>query len=154
MRFILLFLMLQLHTSAQNIPDKIKIKKEDYSLYFFQKGAKTDTISSQNNNLFVLKIGVSRRRNAIIEIENGRFETTKNDSIYKLVHMPGMNYRHLFGDSTTTEKSEKKTSPFACTVFKTQVNGSNASGHSKQIHITIKNNTGDSLYLSNKYYYR
>ncbi len=141
--------------------DKIKIKKEDYSLYFFQKGIKSDTITSQKNNLFVLKIGVSRRCNALIEVENGRLIPTNNDSIYQLSYMPHLNYRHFFKDSLssseaykTKNSSSKKPNISPCSNFKTEINGSNNTDQSKQINITIKNKSNDSLYLSNKFYYR
>jgi len=161
MRFILLLFILPLTIVAQNNLDKIKIKKEDYSLYFFQKGIKSDTITSQKNNLFVLKIGVSRRCNALIEVENGRLIPTNNDSIYQLSYMPHLNYRHFFKDSIssaeaykTKNSSSKKPNISPCSIFKTEINGSNNTGQSKQINITIKNKSNDSLYLSNKFYYR
>jgi hypothetical protein len=161
MRLLLLLVFTQQLLVAQESPEKIKIKKEDYSIYFFQKDIKSDTISKTSANLFVLKIGISRRCNALIEIDNGRLVPTKNDSIYQLVYMPNINYRHRFRDSAiVTEPPKNKLSPAKkstvspCSVFKTEVNGSGNSGLTKQISIRIKNNANDSLYLSNKYYYR
>lgn len=161
MRFILLLVFTQQLLVAQELPEKIKIKKEDYSIYFFQQGVKLDTISNASGNLFILKIGISRRCNALIEIENGRLVATKNDSIYKLTYTPYINYLHRFRDSTSVSdqvqhhnSDTKKKVVQSCSVFKTEINGSGNASLSKFITIRIKNNANDSLYLNNKYYYR
>ncbi len=160
MRLLFIFIFIGSFFKAQSQPDKIKIKKEDYSIYFFNQGKKSDTINS-NNNTFVLKLGVSRRCNTFIEIENGKLIETKNDSLFKLMYMPGMNYRHLYRDTVVTELPAKSTIAPAktriyqkCGLFTTQVNGSSGNPQSKTIVIKFKSFQNDTIYLSNKYYFK
>lgn len=152
--------MLFIASGGYSQPDKIKIKKEDYSIYFFNSGKKTDTIQNTNNT-FVLKLGVSRRCNTFIEIENGKLVETESDSLFKLMYMPGMNYRHLYRDTVVTELAAKSAMAPAktriyqkCGLFTTQVNGSSGNAQNRTISIKFKSFQNDTIYLSNKYYFK
>lgn len=160
MRIFILLIFFPFLIHSQEIHDKIKIKKSDYSIYFYKTGSKSDSLITSTNNQFVLKIGNARKCKSVIEVYNGRLSEIKKDSLYKLSFMPGMNYRHLFADSAIiveppknkiTPSKTKVVSP--CSYFKTEVNGAGTvSG--KTILIQIKSLSGDSTFLTNKYYYR
>ena len=86
---------------------------------------------------------------------------TSNDSLFKLVYMPGMNYRHLYRDSVVTEVAAKsaiapaKTRLYQkCGIFVTQVNGSNGNSQNRTIGVKFKSFQNDTIYLSNKYYFK
>ncbi|HWY09794.1 MAG TPA: hypothetical protein VN026_00640 [Bacteroidia bacterium] len=152
MRIILLFLLISPFLTAQT-SDKIKIKKED-ALYFFQVGQKSDTISSDKNDLFYLKITGPLRCNARIEVVNGRLTKTKNDSIFILKKVPNLQYEHYFQDSTfIANKTKGKDMNENCFKFVTHINGANE-GNGNAINIQIYNiNTRETL-LNNKFYYK
>lgn len=161
MRFLILIIFFSFSIKAQEIHEKIKIKKSDYSIYFFQTGKATDTISSSSNNTFFLKSGNARKCKSVIEVYNGRLSEIKKDSLYELSYMPGMNYRHLFKDSLiVTENPKNSFTPAKtkvvspCSYFKTEVNGSGNAYGEKTILIKIVSASGDSTFLTNKYYYR
>jgi hypothetical protein len=151
-----IFIFLQPYIFSQN--EKIKIKKEDYSLYFFQKGNKTDTISKTKGDLFYLKAGLSRRSDLLIEIENGKLLPLINDTIMQLVLMPGMNYRHRFSTNSSSnmisEKNKSADKPLPFSVFKTEVNGASVNQNPSQITIRFTNLRGDSILLKNIFFYR
>lgn len=153
MRLTVILIFVSFFSLAQEIHEKIKIKKSDYSIYFFNTSSPSEVINS-TNNLFVLQLGSSRKCKTVIEITNGQLKPIKNDSIYKLVHLPGMNYRHLFISSTEQNNSSSTASQKLCPDFKTEVNGANTLLPDSVIQIKLLNLSNDSIHLTNKYYYR
>lgn len=152
--FIFFFLVCTFCHYSQN--EKITIKKEDYSLFFFKSGIKSDTIRA-NDNTFFLKTGKNRRCDLLIEIENGKLSPYKGDSLYQLVRMPGMNYRHRFVCHSVQNAGKKHTKTqetlSIAGELKTEVNGA-SSGNPSLITIQFTNQRGDSLLLKNNFYYR
>lgn len=149
--FILLF---SLNSSIfSQIPDKIKVKKED-SFFFFQIGQKTDTISAGKNDLFYLKITGKLGCNTRIEIENGRLLKTKNDTIYQLKNIPNLQYEHYFQDSTfVANKNRPGEINDNCRKFITHINGANeAKGNT--VKIIFYNINSKDVLLSNTFYYK
>lgn len=151
MRLLLSFLFISSLLQAQ-VPDKIRIKKED-EFYFFQVGKKTDTISSQNDK-FYLKITGKMRCETRIEIVNGRLYKTANDTIFQLKKNPNLQYEHYFSDSAFVAKPPKgQTAPENCFKFVTHINGAQE-GDGNTITIQFYNiNTRQTL-LTNKFYYK
>jgi hypothetical protein len=78
---------------GQSAPS-IRFKKDRSGLVFFQKGAKSDTIS--RGNLFFLLVPDSTKEFILISVENGRMEATSNDSLVTVVHFPGINYESRY----------------------------------------------------------
>lgn len=155
MHIFILFIAFPFLLHSQEIHDKIKIKKSDYSIYFFKIGNTSDSVITSSNNQFILKMGNSRKCKAVIEVYNGRLSEIKKDSLYKLSYMPGMNYRHLFKDTDLIQRKTSVSKTIThCPYFKTEVNGSGTGYNDKTILIKIVSASGDSTFLTNKYYYR
>jgi hypothetical protein len=152
MRILTLFLFISFFTKAQS-PDKIKVKKED-EFYFFQTANKNDTISSNKNDLFYLKITGETRCQTRIEVVNGRLYKTANDSIFQLKRNPNLQYEHYFSDSVFIAKHPKgQSKPENCFKFVTHINGAQE-GDGNTITIHFYNiNTRQTL-LTNKFYYK
>lgn len=149
--FLLTFLF---KTYAQNDHGfrKIKIEKPDGNLYFYQLGTISDTISSGDHDLFYLVATGLKTCDLKIEIENGMFKTTKNDSIYQLVRMPGMKYIHVFSDTSSYIRDKKEIAP--CPTFMSYVNGISVLENPHFIFITIISRKGKDAILENVYYVR
>lgn len=158
MRYLVQFIFILFSFSLLSQNEKITIKKEDFSLFFFQSGVKSDTITKNKGNVFYLKAGKNRKCDLLIEIENAKLTPHKGDSLYQLVRMPGMNYRHRFvcGSEQSTDKKNGKTQPpnTAVNELKTEVNGAGTNANSSEVRIKFTNLRGDSLLLQNHFYYR
>jgi hypothetical protein len=77
--------------------ERIRFAKDHGFVYFFQAGEITDTISKEKGTSFYLLAPDSLKEFFIINVENGKFTlSTKNDSIIKLEHMPGLRYESRF----------------------------------------------------------
>jgi len=81
--------------NAQNAP-AIKLKKEHSSLVFFQSGNKKDTISKGSGDLFYLAVPDTMKDDIVIYVDNGRIETTRNDSLVRLSYLPGISYESVY----------------------------------------------------------
>lgn len=77
----------------------IKVKREDNRFLFFQLGQKSDTITKNKTDLFLIKLPDSLKTNIQIYLNNGQFIKTEKDSIYQLKSIPGMKYSHSKPDS-------------------------------------------------------
>lgn len=151
-KFILYFLILNQSTIGQNLK-KIKIKKED-RLYFFQVGPKSDTISTNKNDLFYLRITGNLGCTSRIEVENGRLMKTKNDTTFQLKYIPNLQYEHYFQDSTfNASKPNNASANTNCHKFITHINGANEN-KGNIIKVTIYNIQSKDVLLNNTYYYR
>jgi hypothetical protein len=153
MRIIIPFLFICSVIRAQ-IPDKIKVEKED-DFYFFQAGNKRDTISANKGDLFYLKISGQTRCETRIEVVNGRLYKTSNDTIFQLKKNPNLQYEHYFSDSVFVEKADLK-APNArrrCNKFVTHINGA-LEGDGNTITIQFYNINTRKTLLTNKFYYR
>lgn len=77
----------------------IKIKREDNRFLFFQLDSKSDTLIKNKNDLFLIKLPDSLKKNIQINICNGQFVATNKEYIYKLKLISGMKYSHTKPDS-------------------------------------------------------
>jgi hypothetical protein len=133
--------------------DKIKIKKED-NFYFFQLGQKSDTIISGKNDLFYLKMTGKTGCNTHIEIENGRFMKTKNDTIFQLKNIPNLQYLHYFQDSTfVAHKSKPGEVNDNCHKFITHINGANEA-RATIVKVVFFNVNSKDVLLSNTFFFK
>lgn len=109
MKFICSILLLStLSLSAQFA---LKVKKEDNRFLFFQKGLKSDTVIKNKNDLFYIKLPDSLKQNIQIFLNNGQFIKTDNDTIYRLIQIPGMKYSHSKTDSVFNTLLEGNCTP-------------------------------------------
>jgi hypothetical protein len=152
MRIIILLLFIGSVTRAQ-VPDKIKVRKED-EFYFFQTGNKTDTISAGKNDLFYLKITGNTRCETRIEVVNGRLYRTSNDTIFQLKRNPNLQYEHYYSDSVFVGRDLKEPKPQRnCNKFVTHINGA-LEGDGNVISIQFYNLNTRKTLLTNKFYYK
>lgn len=107
-----LFILLSFSAQAQYA---LKVKKEDNRFLFFQIGTQTDIIIKDKTDLFYIKLPDSLKHNLQITVENGRFNQTTNDTIYKLIPIKGMKYSHIIVD-TSFQTLLEGTCPFSSTV--------------------------------------
>ena len=92
-----------------------KVKREDNRFLFFQMGTQTDILFKDKTDLFYIKLPDSLKHNIQIYVENGRFTTTANDTIFKLISIKGMKYSHTIVD-TSFQTILEGTCPFSSTI--------------------------------------
>jgi hypothetical protein len=149
---LVIFIFILFDVSAQTIPAKVKIKKQDSEFYFFQLGKSNDTISKNKNDLFYLQIPQAKRCTYKIEIQNGQLLKTKSDTVFKLVKLNNLNYIHYYSDSLI---------PFGggiqfrkCFKYNYKIDGANNLNNPNIIQIRFVNSFNDSTILVNKFYYK
>lgn len=97
MKLVLLFFLgITFSSLAQS---KIKIKREDNRLLFFQLVNKNDTLIKNKTDLFLIHIPDSIKKQAQLFVTNGQFVKMENDSVFKLKYVSGMKYSHNKPDS-------------------------------------------------------
>ncbi len=106
-------------SSAQTV-EKIKFKKQNSLLYFFQKGTQSDTIVKNKNDLFYLVVPDTLKDKIVIFVDNGQLLSTPNDSIVKLNFVMGFNYESFFLPEEQRALTTHAKKQFH---FKTLVNG-------------------------------
>ncbi|WP_317899271.1 hypothetical protein [Aurantibacillus circumpalustris] len=146
--FSILFLSISFLGLSQTV-EKIKFKKDRSLIYFFQKGAKSDTLYRGNENLFYLVVPENLKRDLSIQVENGQLMTSGNDSIVSLIYLPGFQYESFYESKEI--KGEKKQKKVQYN-FTTLVNGTSIIKAPK-ISISIINKSTGGLILENVFLY-
>ncbi|MBK9285522.1 MAG: hypothetical protein IPM51_14570 [Sphingobacteriaceae bacterium] len=118
------------------------IKKESDIIYF-QKGNKTDSITKTKGSEFYFIVPENKKSKIVIQIENGHFTGTENDSIIKLHYMPGLKYECVY-------ELKDEHAPVPHFEFKTLMNGTSTTNDSA---IQIKIFQNYALFTENKYYF-
>lgn len=95
--FISVLLLFSFYIHAQQI---IKVRKVDNRFLFFQLGQQHDVLTKDKNDLFYIKLPDSLKYNLQINVENGHFTKTSNDTIFKLIPIKGMKYSHTLIDTS------------------------------------------------------
>jgi hypothetical protein len=130
--------------------EKIKFKKTDPFIYFFQKGEKKDTLAKTLGDIFYLFVPDSLKNVISIYVENGQLLATNNDSLFRLHFVRGIKYESLFSLKETRNTGNKDLEKFE---FKTLVNGSSTLSENK-IKVQIYNRVLNELVLENSFIYR
>ena len=144
--FIIIFnVFFVLNGICQN-PIFIKVKKQNDIVFFYQKGIKNDTITNQKNNLFYFILNDSLKKSISISIDNGRFISTKNDSIIEFKFMPNLKYEAKFIEENTTALIKKLK-------FTSLINGS-TSFNKNEIKIKIISTKQNKPLIENVFYYK
>ncbi len=144
--FILIFNVFFVLNSIGQNPISIKVKKQNDIVFFYQKGAKSDTITKQKNNLFYFILNDSLKKSISISIDNGRFISTKNDSIIEFKFMPSLKYEAKFIEENTTALLKKLK-------FVSLINGS-TTFNKNEIVIKINSTKQDKPLIENMFYYK
>ncbi|MBX3164281.1 MAG: hypothetical protein KF900_07345 [Bacteroidetes bacterium] len=138
--FIFLGLLFPLFSFSQET-QTFYFKKENPFL-FFQKGAKSDSIIKNQNDVFYLIVPDSLKKSISILVENGQIHATNNDSLVKLNYLFGLKYESLFQKNAATDKPE----------LKTFING--GTNYLKQtITLEITDTKTGTLLLKNSFFY-
>lgn len=130
--------------TAQN-KQVIKVRKSNNLVYFFKKGAKTDTVSL-NNNLFYFVLADSLKSSTSILIDNARFVKGNNDTTLQLLFMPGLKYEAKY----VLDKTDVKQKAFKFTCL---INGS-TTFNKNEIIIQVISTLQDKPLIENKFYYK
>lgn len=144
----ILFLLILNASPAQSV-EKIKFKKQNSLLYFFQKGAKSDTIVKNKSDLFYLVVPDTLKDKIIIFVDNGQLLPTPNDSIVKLNFVRGFNYESLFLPEEQSAAGADKKKQFH---FKTLVNGTSLQPINS-VRFKIVNKKEDGVIIENVFFY-
>lgn len=100
-------------------PAKLKFKKEGL-IVFFQEGTSSDTVFKTRHNRFYLLVPDTLKSAISIHVENGRFQTTSNDSIVQISYMDKLRYESFYQKKEEEGGSLKKTKAYE---FITLING-------------------------------
>ncbi|PBQ32253.1 hypothetical protein CNR22_10880 [Sphingobacteriaceae bacterium] len=133
--------------SAQPV-EKIRFKKDQSLIYFFQKGSKTDTLHKNRDNFFYLIVPDSIKKNLSIAVENGQLMATVNDSLVKFNYLPGFKYESFY--TAKDVNAGKKAKPEY--EYKTMVDGISILPENK-ISISLINKQTGGLILENVFFY-
>ena len=138
------FLFVFTNITAQN-PEKIKFQKNSSLIYFFPKGANTDSVVKNSNDLFYLVVPDSLKKHIVVYVENGKLVKTTNDSLVKLNYTQGLKY-----ESQVAEAPKKLKKEFELISL---ING--ASSYEKnKILIQIINKKEEKVVIENIFFYR
>ena len=94
-KLLLLLCCLVFSLQAQE-PKKIRFVKDRQYIYFFQTGAKCDTLKTAEDRLFYFLVPDSLKRFIVLQSENANFATTANDSVLRCNYVPGVRYETFY----------------------------------------------------------
>ena len=119
-------------------------------IYFFPKGANTDSVVKNSNDLFYLVVPDSLKKHIVVYVENGKLVKTTNDSLVKLNYTQGLKYESQFVISEVAEAPKKLKKEFELISL---ING--ASSYEKnKILIQIINKKEEKVVIENIFFYR
>ena len=124
---------------------KIKFSRSTHLIYFFQIGAKSDTLHKNKNDLFFISFPDTSKDQILIATENGQFRKTDHDTVIRLVYVPGLKYESYF---ERKEIPDSVMSKVPVTEFKTQVNGPSVY-NSKKIQIQVIDRKRNQIIIEN-----
>lgn len=129
-----------------------KVEAANEWVYFYKKGAVTDSTLNSKNNQFFLVCKEVNKKNLLVYVENARFKPTKNDSLICLEYLPGLKYEAWFVNSEDSIIANGKTQKGKM-VFTSFLNGTSQL-HPNNILIQIYLKKENELLISNEYYYQ
>lgn len=103
------------HQGYAQKKDTIYLRKVNPGFFFFQKGKACDTIVAGKSDLFYLILLDSVKHQFILETENAQINSTLNDSLVVIKHLPGIKYLNKF------VKDEKETDYLVDVKSKSQI---------------------------------
>jgi len=132
------------HTYFSQSSQKIRIRKDQTSFYFFQKGKSTDTISSGHCDLFYIRVSDTLKNELTFWIENAQLQIYQADTVLKLKYIPGLRYEAYFLKKDSADVKYK---------WSNFVNGA-AALEKKRIRIQIFDRKDHELLLENNFVYK
>lgn len=160
MRKINFFLFLFFHCICfSQSKDKIIIKQQD-QIYFYQLGDVKDSIIIKNStDLFLLKMSDDKKKIVEVKLKNATFVKTNEENIFKLIFVPGMNYRMIYatsaeegvsGVNSNSVNSQIKNKPYQ---YQIATDGANVDG-SKEIVIQLIDTKTEKVLITNTFSYK
>lgn len=125
---------------------KIRFSKRSDLIYFFQIGTKSDSIIKNKSDRFYFVLNDSLKGSIFIDVENGMFIKTENDSILKLDFLPGMRYETLHLKNTDAAYKENRSNFHF--ELNTRVNGA-SEFDKKKIRIRIMDKRRNEVLMEN-----
>lgn len=132
--------------SNAQVEQKIRFKKEQGFIYFFQKDQYSDTIKTGKGEVFYLIVPDSIKPFISIQVDNAQLLKTENDSLVKINYVKGFNYESLF---IASEPDKRKRKNFE---FRTLVNGVSAVAPDR-IEIKFIDKREKNVLLKNMFYF-
>lgn len=102
--FLFIYLCISSACFSQTV-EKIKIRKDHKTLYFFQKGKASDTISPGLHDLFYINVSDTLKNDITFWIENAQLQSHSADTLLKIKYIPGLRYEAYYArkDSAGTK---------------------------------------------------
>lgn len=99
---------IQFKLSSQST-EILRVKRNSAVIYFFQKNDSSNIIKAGDSDLFYFVVPDSLKEQLVLDIENGRFYDTGNDSLFRFKFLRGLKYEFKFlkssiNDSLTNNK--------------------------------------------------
>ena len=139
---------------AQSV-QKIRFGKDASLIYFFQKGAASDTILKNKNDIFYLLVPDSLKPHMSILVDNGRIQATGNDSLVRIEFIKGLRYESVYALSEEEQSAGKKKKQPAARTLSTFINGTVPEGGRKNIMvISIVDRKEEKTVLGNVFYFK
>lgn len=85
-----------------------KVKRNSSTIYFFQKDDSSKIIRENVSDVFYFVAPDSLKEQLVLEIENGTFYTTNNDSLFRFKFLKGLKYELKFHKSTIKDSVMSK----------------------------------------------
>ena len=148
LKIIFIFLLLTAVPANAQAPQKIRVKKQNEQVYFYQKGNKTDTITKTSGNTFYLTVSDAMKSDISIFVENGQLLKTSNDSLYTFKYIKGMSYESVFKNSEEGIQNQKQKFE-----YKVLVNGVTTESPNTVI-IRLKEKEEPGFIIENRFYFK
>jgi hypothetical protein len=144
---IFLLALLPFHFILSQTQASFEVRKPNDLIYFFEKGAKRDTLVK--DNLFYLVISDSLKNNILIQTENAQIQLTENDSLIRIQYLPGMKYESWYVMQEDQWGSSKKKK----LILKNFVNGTSQMDRGK-VSFKISRKKEEDILIQNAFYYK
>lgn len=149
--FPVLLLLISVPVKAQ--VEKIRFGKSNVIVYFFQKGAASDTIVKNKSDLFYLLVPDSLKPQLAIFVENGRLLATGNDSLVKFDFLKGLNYEsgYVAEEPETPRRGRPANKKW---ILRAAINGTAPAGDADKIVIRVRSRQEENVLIENVFYYK
>lgn len=98
---------IQLHLEGQST-EIFRVKRSNALIYFFQKNDSSNIIKEKVSDVFYFVVSDSLKEQLVLEIENGSFYNTNNDSLFRFKFLRGLKYELKFQKSSTKDSVKNK----------------------------------------------
>jgi len=101
----LFFIQFKLSSQSTEI---FRVKRNNTIIYFFQKNDSSNIIKEKISDVFYFVVPDSLKEQIVLQIENGTFYTTNNDSLFRFKFLRGLKYELKFQKLTGKDSEANK----------------------------------------------